>query len=163
MHATNISRTIEKLLAIVPFFPVKIEIDCKKIISSITIFARGNGLWDMFFWSSLFSRLHFRNLLRQIHHVQAGKAAFPIVSAELLSVMTVQPAHRPKIVRPIWAAVQQTASLSKAARLLWNHHREIVLADREPIALAPEVVIIAIPIAGRKATSPIDGNSWKMQ
>ena len=79
--------------------------------------------------------------------------------AELLSVMTVQPAHRPKIVRPIWAAVQQTASLSKAARLSWNHHREIVLADREPIALAPEVVIIVIPIAGGKATFPIDGNS----
>ena len=79
--------------------------------------------------------------------------------AEPLSVMTVQPAHRPKIVRPIWAAVQQTANLWKVARLLWNHHREIVLADREPIALAPEAAIIAIPIAGRKATFPIDGNS----
>ena len=73
--------------------------------------------------------------------------------------MTVQPAHRPKIVRPIWAAVQQTANLSKAARLSWNHHREIVLADREPIALAPEADIIVIPIAGGKTTFPIDGNS----
>ena len=98
-------------------------------------------------------------MLRQIHLVQAGKAAFPIVLAEPLSVMTVQPAHRPKIVRPIWGAVQQTASLSKAARLSWNHHREIVLADREPIALAPEADIIAIPIADGKATFPIEDNS----
>ena len=98
-------------------------------------------------------------MLRQIHHVQAGKAAFPIVLAEPLSVMTVQPAHRPKIVRPIWAAVQQTANLWKVARLSWNHHREIVLADREPIALAPEADIIAIPIAGRKATFHTEGNS----
>ena len=123
--------------------------------------ARGISIWDIFCWSSFFSQPHFRSLLRQIHRVQAGKAAFPIVLAEPLSVMTVQPAHRPKIVRPIWAAVQQTANLSKAARLSWNHHREIVLADREPIALAPEAAIIAIPIAGRKATFPIDGNSWK--
>ena len=98
-------------------------------------------------------------MLRQIHRVQAGKAAFPIVLAEPLSVMTVQPAHRPKIVRPIWGAVQQTANLWKAARLPWNHHREIVLADREPIALAPEAAIIAIPIAGEKITFPIEGNS----
>ena len=98
-------------------------------------------------------------MLRQIHLVQAGKAAFPIVLAEPLSVMTVQPAHRPKIVRPIWAAVQQTANLWKATRLSWNHHREIVLAGREPIALAPEAAIIAIPIAGGKTTFPIDGNS----
>ena len=73
--------------------------------------------------------------------------------------MTVQPAHRPKIVLSIWGAVQQTASLSKAARLLQNHHREIVLADREPIALAREADIIAIPIAGRKATFLIESNS----
>lgn len=79
--------------------------------------------------------------------------------AEPLSVMMDLPAHRPKIVRPIWAAVQQTASLSKAARLSWNYHREIVLADREPIALAPEADIIAIPIAGGKATFPIEDNS----
>lgn len=79
--------------------------------------------------------------------------------AEPLSVMTVQPAHRPKIVRPIWAAVQQTANLWKVARLLWNHLREIVLADREPIALAPEAAIIAIPIADEKITFPIEGNS----
>lgn len=98
-------------------------------------------------------------MLRQIHLVQAGKAAFPIVLAEPLSVMTVQPAHRPKIVRPIRAAVQQTANLWKAARLLWNHHREIVLADREPIALAPEADIIAIRIADGKATFPTESNS----
>ena len=81
------------------------------------------------------------------------------MSAELLSVMTVQPAHRPKIVRPIWGAVQQTANLSKAARLSWNHQREIVLAGREPIALAPEADIIAIPIAGGKATFPTESSS----
>ena len=96
-----------------------------------------------------------------MHHVQAGKAAFPIVLAEPLSVMTVQPAHQPKTVRPIWAAVQQTANLSKAARLSWNHQREIVLAGREPIALAREADIIAIPIAGRKATCPIEDSSSK--
>ena len=123
--------------------------------------ARGISIWDIFCWSSFFSQLHFLTLLRQIHLVQAGKAAFPIVLAEPLSVMTVQPAHRPKIVRPIWAAVQQTANLWKAARLSWNHHREIVLAGREPIALAPEADIIVIPIAGRKTTFPIEDNSWK--
>ena len=79
--------------------------------------------------------------------------------AEPLSVMTVQPAHQPKTVRPIWGAVRQTANLLKAARLSWNHQREIVLAGREPIALAPEADIIAIPIAGGKATCPIESNS----
>ena len=69
------------------------------------------------------------------------------------------PAHRPKIVRPIWAAIQQMVNLLNAARLLWNHHREIVLAGREPIALAPEADIIAIPIADGKATFPIEDNS----
>jgi len=102
-------------------------------------------------------------LLRQIHRVQAGKAAFPIVLAEPLFVMTVQPAHRPKIVQPIWGAVRQTANLWKAALLSWNHHREIVLAGREPIALAPEADIIAIPIAGGKATFPIEGNFANMK
>ena len=69
------------------------------------------------------------------------------------------PAHRPKIVLSIWGALQQTANLWKVARLSWNHHREIVPADREPIALAPEADIIAIPIAGGKTTFPIEGSS----
>ena len=77
--------------------------------------------------------------------------------------MMVQPAHRPKIVRPIWEAVQQTANLSKAARPSWNHQLEIVLAGREPIALAPEADIIAIPIAGGKATFPIESNFCKYE
>jgi len=50
-------------------------------------------------------------------------------------------------------------NLLKAARLSWNHQREIVLADREPIALAPEADIIVIPIAGVKTTFPIEGIS----
>ena len=50
-------------------------------------------------------------------------------------------------------------NLLNVARLSWNHHREIVLADWEPIALAPEAAIIAIPIAGEKITFPIEGNS----
>ena len=50
-------------------------------------------------------------------------------------------------------------NLLNVARLSWNHHREIVLADREPIALAPEADIIVIPIADGKATFPIEDNS----